>query len=527
MRLTLALVVAVAAWLRLHQLGMQVAVDDEWHSLHAVLNFGYRHIFLHFGGADHCIPLTLFYKLVADTVGLGDWGLRLPSVLAGLATVALVPAWLQSRSRDGELLLYAALLAVSPLLVHFSRFARPYALSTLLAVAALMSIAAWHRTGRRSGAVLYVVTTALAAWFHPLTLPFCGAAGLWVLGVRLVAARRAGFVPVWRALAVGAAAVLLTAALIGPPLWTDWGALAGKAGEHAVSLATVRDAWALFAGTASGWVSLVFLALTATGGVVALRRDAGLTGMMLAAATTLALAVVVLQPAWVSNGQTFARYLLPALPLILWWSALGLAAVVNRLIPSRIACAGLAIALLAAWILAGPLPEQHGRVNSFMGHKAYVFDFDPQTNVYRNLVRPVEVPAVYRRIAESAALDGVPVVEVPWRYVSHHDPFWRFQQVHGNPVRVGMRHGVCVDAPPKGEYARGDARLDLSGSVHLADLLENPGRRMIVAFHTRRHYAVQYPVENLAACVAAFRDRYGEPWLTGGGVTAFLIGPDA
>jgi len=63
---------AVAAWLRLWQIGHQVLIDDEWHAVHKLMHSGYREIFLSFGHADHTIPLTLFFRLLADTVGLSD-----------------------------------------------------------------------------------------------------------------------------------------------------------------------------------------------------------------------------------------------------------------------------------------------------------------------------------------------------------------------------------------------------------------------------------------------------------------------
>lgn len=527
--LALAVVFAVAAWLRLHQLGIQVALDDEWHGLHAVLHFSFGHIFLHFGGADHSIPLTLYYKALAETFGLGDWGLRLPSVVAGLALVIGMPWLLWRYTSADERILYTALLAVSPLLVHFSRFARPYALSTLLAVTALLAIHHWDRGRGRAWAGTYILATALAAWLHPLTLPWCGAAGLWVFVARLLRARRTGnYAPATRMLGIGVAALVLCAVLLAPPLWADWGALAGKTGEHAVTLSTLGVTWKLFSGTPSWWLALPMLVLTLIGAGVALRRDSELFGMMSLAMVVLAAVVVLLRPAWGVNGLTFGRYMLPAMPLLLWWMTLGGVRVTRWLIPpasgwwAPLSRSGLAVAALAGWVAAGSLPEQHGRLNPFMGHKAYVFDFDTRRNIYRRLVRDGSIPEVYRRIAGDSAPAGYPVIEVPWRYINHRDPLWRFQQVHGREVRIGMRHGLCVDAPPKGEYGHGDERVDLNAFVHLVDLLEEPVPARVV-FHMQPHYPFQEPAQGLDQCVRAFRRKFGRPWHQSDSVIAFKI----
>src|SRR2546426_6677733 len=81
--------VAVGAAIRLDQIREQIVLDDEWHAL-----FGYRRILTHFGWTDVCIPLAVYDKLVADTVGLSEMGMRLPVLLAGIGTLFVLPLML-------------------------------------------------------------------------------------------------------------------------------------------------------------------------------------------------------------------------------------------------------------------------------------------------------------------------------------------------------------------------------------------------------------------------------------------------
>src|SRR5690606_26096974 len=64
----------------------------------------------------------------------------------------------------------ALLLALSPILIYFSRTARPYALTVLLAFAALMIFFLWFRERKRYQAVLYILFATLCAWLQPITL---------------------------------------------------------------------------------------------------------------------------------------------------------------------------------------------------------------------------------------------------------------------------------------------------------------------------------------------------------------------
>jgi len=80
-------------WLRAWGITTQVVIDDEWHALHKLAEASYSGIFKSFGLSDHSIPLTLFYKWMANSFGLAEGRLRAPQVVCG---VALIPvcAWL-------------------------------------------------------------------------------------------------------------------------------------------------------------------------------------------------------------------------------------------------------------------------------------------------------------------------------------------------------------------------------------------------------------------------------------------------
>src|SRR5262249_7647580 len=150
--------------------------------------------------------------------------------------------------------------------------ARPYALTTLLVVGAVIAFREWWRRDERrwSWAGAYVACTFLAGWLHLITLPFtllpfifCGIAALatrrTVAGASSTS-RHSGASrnPVssdeqrivmhdrWRRVAslllLGAITALPLALALLPPLLNDFGALSGKSGSDAVSLQTLYRA---------------------------------------------------------------------------------------------------------------------------------------------------------------------------------------------------------------------------------------------------------------------------------------------
>jgi predicted membrane-bound mannosyltransferase len=162
-----------AAWLRLFHLDRQVPVDDEWHAIHKLMSASYGEIFRSFGFADHSIPLTLLYKAMANTIGLDEIDMHALQVACGVGLVVF-SAWLAWRATTsaGVAVLFAFLLANAPLQVLYSRFARPYAIATLLEVLALAALWRWRERPSPALGAAICALTALTAWLHPLTVLF-------------------------------------------------------------------------------------------------------------------------------------------------------------------------------------------------------------------------------------------------------------------------------------------------------------------------------------------------------------------
>jgi len=300
--LSLAAVIA-GAFLRISQLRSQMLVDDEWHAVRMLIHADMTGIASHFGLADHCIPLTLYYRWLYDRAMLSEWSMHLPLLIAGVALLLAAPWLLRSKLALSTRAIWTGLLAISPSLVYFSRTARPYAVLALCGVIAFVAFRNWrerHGDGR-VWACMYVVATFIAGWSHLLSLVFT----LWPFayygmgdlracidrGTRMQALRSL------RQLVVLGFLVSAPLALaLGPPLLNDWGAMAAKAGANSATLESLYRTMLMQFGIAGAWLCAIIVVLFSAGAWRLWRSERELTTLVLSAAVVGGIAVLQRTP---------------------------------------------------------------------------------------------------------------------------------------------------------------------------------------------------------------------------------------
>src|SRR5262249_13251605 len=170
-------------------------------------------------------------KARAGTHGLDDVDMRIVQALCGIALGA-VCGWLALRATANAAIaaLFAFLVAGGPFLVLYSRFARPYAITTLLTVSVLAGLWQWRATRSIILAAAICVMASLSPWLSPLSALYPMAGLLFLLvedlqssGWRIGAARST--------ILFGIAAGLAIVAPLAPPILNDFQSLAAKAGD--------------------------------------------------------------------------------------------------------------------------------------------------------------------------------------------------------------------------------------------------------------------------------------------------------
>lgn len=518
----LAVAAAVAGiWLRVWQLGSQILIDDEWHAIHKLLTADYADIASHFGFADYCIPLTLYFKFLTLHGGLTEWAMRWPMLLCGVALIFVAPWMLRRQASAATLAVWMGLIALSPMMTYHSRIARPYAITTLLVFVAMMAFREWRLRGDRRlrWAVLYVICAAFAAWLHLITLPFILLPFVF-FGVDALRNRR------WASLGglvcLGVVTAALIAAALLPPLIGDAHSLAAKSGTGYLTPYTIYRTLLVCFGVSEPILCCVLSALCAAGAVAWFRRDRGFVFYIGTVAIGGAIAIGILRPAWEQNPVTYGRYLQPIVPFLLLFVAEGFAFAASRL--ADIPRALVATLALCGLVVAGPMPEYLYSPNQFMAHPYFQADYDPAHNPMRTLLPKGPVPDFYRQLAAQPPR-SLTLIEAPWSLLSYYDPQEFYQAVHRQTVRIGLVGPLCGSSG-YGEFGE-DSGLRLRHFVHVASLLRGETHGDFLVMHRKPWPAPRKDFPDVAACLPAIEAKLGQPAYDDGDLAVFALTPKA
>jgi len=511
-RIGLWLLPAVVAGtaLRLYLLPGQVAGGDELHSVRAALRLPLGSILITYLPADHCLPLTAFYRLLLEAgVELHEMHLRSPVLASGIALLIAAPLAAARRAGTPAAAVFAWLVATSPVLVLYSRIIRSYMPLTLLSSAAAWFFYRFVESGRWRHGALYALCGAAAVYVHLLAVPFVLAPFAFLAGRRLLAARggplaarRAALYrwlfavepPAesgrdrWRgALLLGAIGAGLAAFLI--PARASLAALiAAKAATATPSWATAAGVLKLHGGSAELLPVLIFWALALRGAVVLHRRDPQGVVYALTLIGGQIAGLLLLRPTGMADPVICSRYLIVILPPVLLAVACGLTAPWRRSTGGgRLAVARLApLVVLPFLVWRGPLLGERFYSGSFM-HRNDVFAF------HRPIPAGGPMPPVYGMLLRHRP---APIIEYPWPTSWRYGRvFPHYQQGHGRAVIVSpLSHALASD------------RLAFRNMVAPQPAAMRRSRAAFVVVHTRLEEE-EIALERSQGRVASRRDR--------------------
>jgi hypothetical protein len=536
--LSLAAVLA-GTFLRLSQLRSQMLIDDEWHAVRMLVHADMAGIASHFGVADYCIPLTLYYRWLYDRAMLDEWSMHLPLLVAGIALLLVAPWLLRSTLALTTRTIWTGLLAISPSLIYFSRTARPYALLAVLGVIAFVAFRNWReqRGDRRAWAAAYVVATFLGGWAHLLSLVFT----LWPFAYHGFGDLRACFDRGKRPQALRSLRQLIVLGLfvavplalaLGPPLLNDWGAMAGKAGADSATLQSLYRTVLIQFGIADAWLCVPMLALFALGAWRLWRHERELVALVLSAAVVGGIVICAARPAWIQHAAVLVRYAAPVLPFLLLFVAEGIAGVLAslRAQPAAAAFAACGLGVLFAF---GPLPRWYRVPNQFMDHAIFQYDYDPAENPYATLLQLGPVSPFLRGLAQEPPA-SVTLIETPARAHSNYMPDPWLQQIHRQNVKYALASPVCgVGEWDEYPYTATGDRFSRMG--RLADILVGAtwGADYLVmrlqpwTLPPGKDFPWPVAWPDMHACVAKVTARLGKPTYQDDHIVVFALRPRA
>jgi hypothetical protein len=516
--LLLLATVLFGAWLRLDQFAYQVVTDDEWHALNQLISHTPRQFLLTYGFSDFSIPLALLYWTEANGFGLSELGMRWPMMSAGLLMLVLFPVWVSRHLGWRVALLFALLLAISPLLVNYSRNARPYALTLLLGFLAHHAFLRYEarRQGQRFFGFLYGASATLASWLHLISLPFVAAPIILATLPALKSLRQGDRIPILRLLVIGIPTGLATALLTIPPLLSDPGAMLNKSGSDHPTLKTLIGVWYTWLGTPSTFAVLVCIALALLG-ITRIWKT-----IPIAKSVTLGLLLILMLllasgPAWIHNPLTFGRYLLPAMVVLLLAVAVGTDTLASRVERAWGTWAAIPVLLLPAIVLIpdSPLKDSLRRTNSNTLHSYFQFDYrkNQPGSVKEKMESRIPLSPWWATLADKPR-ESLLIAAAPFYNFS---PKWdapRWEKLGRQRVIPGYLTGLCVDRR-EGELPE-DGRFTMRNSVYLGDERDLALKRIsLIAF--QKPYLDRHGKEpvvigaDVAHCLDVLRTRFGNP----------------
>ncbi len=343
----LVAVVVIGATLRLASLTAQSLWVDEATTAHEMhLSLG---ALLHSVRVNETTP-PLYFLLAwawSKVFGSGELGLRLFSACLGIGLIPLAYSCARELVSRRAGVVAAALVAVNPFMIWYSQEARSYALFAVFSAASFLFCArAWRApTNRNLG--WWAAFSALAVLTH-FFAGFLILPEALLLLVRVGTARPRGLMLALAVIAVAQAAVLpLALSDTSHPLgWIKIFPLSVRIQQVPVDFglgALYQSPIVTHGLLGAAVLAAIVLALLAAGGDRAERRGAAFAAAV--AAVTLLVPVIL---AALGRDYLVPRNLMPAwIPLAV---VLGAACTVPR---ARIVGAGLAIVLLAAFVIAG------------------------------------------------------------------------------------------------------------------------------------------------------------------------------
>jgi hypothetical protein len=442
----------MGAYLRLHLLSSQILLDDEWHSIRAVTGRKFLDVLTDFDPVNNTsLPLNLYNLALYHGLGWSELTIRLPIIVAGLVSLVALPLQLKQLLNARVSIAFACLLAISPFLVFYSRYDRPYGLATLLCFSALLFSHQWLFTGKSACAAGFLVTGLFAIYTNLLSIvavamPFVAGVGFVLFDrVRPSSAVRHHINLSFNTLFKVAA---LFAVLLLPYLWPvlrKSAQLPWAAGH--LTLHGVMTAATLLSGTTNVLLNVLFFMLLVAGYNLLLRNNPLLGWIFISTICAYVVVLLASRPQGLDAGAILLRYAIVVVPISLTVVAVAVDNLLKQIqnikwMPRRVPIL-CALGLFGCLYAAGPLPALYVPPNNLTNHA--IFQSSYQRKTWQNtdllfvypsfVIQQDEIPSFYNWLRGQSNVSAI--IEYPFDLCSYNNLFYFYQHFHGKRILAG------------------------------------------------------------------------------------------
>ena len=492
-------------------------MDDEWHAVHKLLTSTPIEIASSFGHADYSIPLTLLYWLESKIFGLSELMMRWPLMLFGVATLIIFPLYIKKHFNFLIVSCFAFLIAISPILIEYSRIARPYAMTLFLVYFSIIFFYKFYNDKHKNLKIgfLYVLSAALAIWLHLIVIMFIAAPFVVEFIKTLVSKTTDKKKCLLKLFKLGLPTLLIVSLLIIPPLINDMAAITSKVGNNSPNLDTTTAFLYLCFGTRSSMLVIIMSCLSIIG-LYSLLKVSNLSVNILVGFGLTLLAIFIVQPAWVHIPITFTRYVLPIIPLVLLSTVIGLfnilnltSKIINHKIIHRNFTAVILLFFIYNFTIHSPLSELLKKPNSNTLHSMYAIDFRYGENIIEDILKSRSVSPFWMTLKDYPISDKIAVA--PWFFESYNwdGPIWEKTSQHY--IIPGMLINLCNDNR-KGEIPN-NSQFIFKNLAYLADKNDLISKNIHwIVYQKPIRFNTEVNNKNLEKCQQSIQHLYGKPY---------------
>jgi hypothetical protein len=504
----------------------QLLAGDEWHAIHNALYNGYTTILTSLGIGSISIPDSLYYKLAIDTIGLSEMVVRLPPLIAGVLIILILPILIRPVCGRFTANLFACLLALSPILILYSRFARPYSMMVLCGFASVSLFHHWWFTSSRRSFILYVILTTVTAYFLILAIPFILSPFLYFFVLILLGKGECRWHSLRRLLGIAIATVIPLILLLSPPFFTSLTDLT-KLSAHATSaikIETMADTFAIFTGKDNLGLT-VCMGLFMLIGIIGNYRKANLYLVYLITLSMIQIAFITIVRPVAGNGpHIFARYILLVLPVLLLLVSMGMDYLFSRLkVPfDKWLKFFVAVVFCGVIFLGGPIPSMRFYPNNAMSLSLFSYMIFGSDYRQKQMGFVKRIPDFYHQLAMHPPA-SLTIAEAPYHYAGDHIPF--YQTIHRQNLKIGFINGLCSETRG-GEIPIFAHNINFSNYVFLkqTDSVRNKGIHYVI-FHKCLEDEITWIPEynhlDISNCIKEYKKAFGEPVFEDRDIVAF------
>lgn len=474
------LLLLTGMYLRLFHIQGQFLLGDEWHALTVAKTHTLPELILMYFKNATSIPLNVYCRILLVTVGWNEILIRFPSIISGLAALVALPLLIRRITNNSTAIIFLFFLSLSPFHIFYSRFARPYSTFVFLLFVCTLSTYLWLRDNDKLYMLIASISGALSLYFHLFALPAVAVALVSPALCKMIRKDKTGsnrFEVSWRAIITYWTVFLfLIISFFSFPMLLGmkkmiFGYIFIDRRDN-IGMQTMLGILPFLSGTHNG-IATAFLMLASLWGFVAiLRTNTFLTALLASTAGFSVLFTYIVKPVCVEIPNVFFRYNFIILPVFLFFLAVGLNNIIQRLIRRgngakekkghALIPVILTIAMAIFYFRMTPLVNLIQEYSNFTLHAAFQESYETMNweATYRSYDYPSkgemhdvhtrgcgiapgymsqtqsQIPAFYKRIRLQH--DVTAIIEYPFLLHDHLNIHYFYQHFHGKRVIGGI-----------------------------------------------------------------------------------------